>query len=48
VSEIAMLMTYEVTRDLPTWPVDVETPLETTTCRMVAGKKLTLVPILRA
>jgi uracil phosphoribosyltransferase len=48
VSEIAMLMTYEVTRDLPTWPVDVETPLETAKCRMVAGKKLTLVPILRA
>lgn len=48
VSEIAMLMTYEVTRDLPTSPVEVETPLEKTTCRMVAGKKLTLVPILRA
>ena len=48
VSEIAMLMTYEVTRDLPTWPVDVETPLEAARCRMVAGKKLTLVPILRA
>jgi uracil phosphoribosyltransferase len=48
VSEIAMLMTYEVTRDLPTWPVEVETPLETAKCRMVAGKKLTLVPILRA
>jgi uracil phosphoribosyltransferase len=48
VGEIAMLMTYEVTRDLPTWPVEVETPLEKTTCRMVAGKKLTLVPILRA
>lgn len=48
VSEIAMLMTYEVTRDLPTWPVDVETPLETAKCRMVAGKKLVLVPILRA
>ena len=48
VSEIAMLMTYEVTRDLPTWPVDVETPLEAAKCRMVAGKKLTLVPILRA
>ncbi|HSR14379.1 MAG TPA: uracil phosphoribosyltransferase, partial [Gemmatimonadales bacterium] len=48
VSEIATLMTYEATRDLPTSPVEVETPLETTTCRMVAGKKLTLVPILRA
>jgi uracil phosphoribosyltransferase len=48
VSELAMLMTYEVTRDLPTWPVEVDTPLEKTECRMVAGKKLTLVPILRA
>jgi uracil phosphoribosyltransferase len=48
VSEIAMLMTYETTRDLPTWPVTVETPLESTPARMVAGKKLTLVPILRA
>ena len=48
VGEIATLMTYEVTRDLPTWPVEEETPLEKTTCRMVAGKKLTLVPILRA
>jgi len=48
VGEIAMLMTYEVTRDLPTEPVEVETPLERTTARRVAGKKLTLVPILRA
>jgi len=48
VSEIAMLMTYEVTRDLPTEAVEVQTPLEVTTGRMVAGKKLTLVPILRA
>jgi uracil phosphoribosyltransferase len=48
VSEIATLMTYETTRDLPTWPVAVETPLESTPARMVAGKKLTLVPILRA
>jgi uracil phosphoribosyltransferase len=48
VSEIAMLMTYEVTRDLGTQLVEVQTPLEMTTARMVAGKKLTLVPILRA
>jgi uracil phosphoribosyltransferase len=48
VSEIAMLMTYEATRDLATEPVEVQTPLERTTGRMVAGKKLTLVPILRA
>jgi uracil phosphoribosyltransferase len=48
VNEIAMLMTYEVTRDLATERVEVETPLERTTCDRVAGKKLTLVPILRA
>ena len=48
VSEIATLMAYEVTRDLPTESVDVETPLETTTGRQVSGRKLALVPILRA
>ena len=48
VAEIAMLMTYEVTRDLPLEPVKVETPLESTTGHRVAGKKLVLVPILRA
>jgi uracil phosphoribosyltransferase len=48
VDEIAMLMAYEVTRDLPLTPVEVETPLETTTQMRLSGKKLTLVPILRA
>lgn len=48
VSEIAMLMTFEVTRDLATETVSVDTPLETTMGERVAGKKLTLVPILRA
>ena len=48
VSEIATLMAYEVTKDLPTQDVEIETPLERTTGRQVAGKKLTLVPILRA
>jgi uracil phosphoribosyltransferase len=48
VAEISMLMTYEVTRDLPLEPVEVRTPLETTTGHRVAGKKLVLVPILRA
>ena len=48
VGEIAMLMTYEVTRDLQTEAVEVQTPLERTIEHMVAGKKLTLVPILRA
>jgi uracil phosphoribosyltransferase len=48
VDEIAMLMAYEATSDLVLETVDVETPLERTTGRRVAGKKLTLVPILRA
>ncbi len=48
VDEIATLMAYEVTRDLPLEDVEVETPLETTTCRAIKGKKLVLVPILRA
>jgi uracil phosphoribosyltransferase len=48
VDEIAMLMAYEVTKDLPLSPVEIETPLETTTEMKLAGKKLTVVPILRA
>lgn len=48
VDEIAMLMAYEVTADLPLVDASVDTPLETATGRRVAGKKLTLVPILRA
>jgi uracil phosphoribosyltransferase len=48
VDEIAMLMAYEVTKDLPLEPVEIETPLEHTTQMMVSGKKLTVVPILRA
>ena len=48
VDEIAMLMAYEATRDLELESVPVETPLETTTGWSVRGKKLTLVPILRA
>ncbi|MEO8635762.1 MAG: uracil phosphoribosyltransferase [Gemmatimonadales bacterium] len=48
VGEIAMLMAYELTKDLPTEPVEIETPLERMTGRMVSDKKLTLVPILRA
>jgi uracil phosphoribosyltransferase len=48
VGEIAMLMGYEVTKDLPLEPVEIETPLERTRARMVGGKKLVLVPILRA
>jgi uracil phosphoribosyltransferase len=48
VDEIAMLMAYEVTRNLAIEPALVETPLERTTGWQVSGKKLTLVPILRA
>jgi uracil phosphoribosyltransferase len=48
VSEIAMLMAYEATKDLATETVEIETPLERMTGRQVSGKKLTLVPILRA
>ena len=48
VSEIAMLMAYEATKNLPTHSVELETPLERTSGRQVSGKKLTLVPILRA
>ena len=48
VNEIAMLMAYEATQDLPVEPVEVETPLERARGARVAGKKLVLVPILRA
>ena len=48
VAEIAMLLAYEVTKELPTEPVEIETPLERMTGEKVAGKKLALVPILRA
>ena len=46
--EIAMLMVYEVTRDLETCEVEVETPICKATCRRLAGHKLAVVPILRA
>lgn len=48
VDEIAMLMAYEATSDLTLEPTEVETPLERTSGRQVSGKKLTIVPILRA
>ena len=48
VSEIAALMCYEATRNLPTIEVEVETPVATAKCRKLAGKKLAIVPILRA
>ena len=47
-NELSMLMAYEVTRDMPTQPVQIETPLEKMTGQMIDGKKLVLVSILRA
>ena len=48
VSEIAMLMCYEATRDLPLEEIDVETPVAPAKCHCIAGKKIAVVPILRA
>lgn len=48
VDEIAMLMAFEVTRSLQLEDVQVTTPLERVTCQRLKGKKLVLVPILRA
>jgi uracil phosphoribosyltransferase len=47
-NEIGSLMAYEVTRDVPTHEVEIETPLEVMKARMIDGKKLVFVPILRA
>ena len=48
VNEIAMLMTFEATRDLPTEQVEVKTPCGIAKCNHIAGRKLAFVPILRA
>lgn len=48
VEEIAMLMGFEALKDLPTEDVEVETPIETCMSPVIAGKKLAVVPILRA
>ncbi len=48
VGEIAMLMCYEATRDLPLEEVEIETPVAKATVKRLAGKKLAIVPILRA
>ena len=47
-NEISMLMAYEVTRDMAMQEVDIETPLETMRAKVIDGKKLVLVSILRA
>ena len=48
VSEIAMLMCYEATRDLPLKEIEVETPVAVARTKVISGKKLAIVPILRA
>ena len=48
ISEIAMLMCYEATRDLPLKAVEIETPIATAKAHIIAGRKIAFVPILRA
>ena len=48
ISEISGLMCYEATRNLPTKEVEVQTPVALAKCRRLAGKKLAIIPILRA
>ena len=48
ISEIAGLMCYEATRNLPLEEVEVKTPVAVAKCKMLAGKKLAIIPILRA
>ena len=48
VNEISGLMCYEATRNLPTMDVEIQTPVAVAKCKMLAGKKLAIVPILRA
>ena len=48
IEEIAMLMGYEALRDLPTEDVEIKTPIETCMTPMISGKKMAIVPILRA
>lgn len=48
VREVSMLLAYEVTRDLPLEEVDVKTPVTTAKAKVIAGRKLAIVPILRA
>ncbi len=48
VEEIAMLMAYEVTRDFPLKDVEIETPMQKATFKMMEGKNVAIIPILRA
>jgi uracil phosphoribosyltransferase len=47
-NELTLLLTYEATKDFPTEPVEIETPLETMTAHRIAGKKVAVCPVLRA
>lgn len=47
-NEISMLMGYEITRDLPLEEIEIETPVSKMTAKTIAGKKLAIIPILRA
>ncbi len=48
VDEVGTLLAYEITKNLPVRAVQVDTPLETTTCHVIDGKNVVLVPLLRA
>src|SRR5437868_7889629 len=48
VNELTLLLTYEATKDFPTEPVEIDTPLETMTAQRISGKKVAVCPVLRA
>jgi uracil phosphoribosyltransferase len=48
VNEVTLLLTYEATKELPTGPVEIETPLERMTAQRISGKKVAVCPVLRA
>src|SRR3954447_18188403 len=47
-NELTLVLTYEATKDFPTEPVQIQTPLETITAQRIAGKKVAVCPVLRA
>ncbi|HEY1369116.1 MAG TPA: uracil phosphoribosyltransferase [Gaiellaceae bacterium] len=48
VNEVTLLLTYEATKDFPTEPVEIDTPLERMTAQRISGKKVAVCPVLRA
>jgi uracil phosphoribosyltransferase len=48
VNEVTLLLTYEATKDFPTEPTEIETPLEPMTAQRISGKKVAVCPVLRA